>query len=39
MAMQAMLNNSTNSIYRKLEINSYATDIAQDLVNRLKNKI
>lgn len=39
MAMQAMLNNSTNSIYRKLEINSYATDIAQDLVNRLKSKI
>lgn len=39
MAMQAMLNNSSNSIYRKLEINSFATDIAQDLVNRLKNKI
>lgn len=39
MAMQAMLNNSSNSIYRKLEINSYATDIAHDLVNRLKNKI
>lgn len=39
MAMQAMLNNSTNSIYRKLEINSLAADIAHDLVNRFKNKI
>lgn len=39
MAMQAMLNNTVNPAFRKLEINSYATDIAHDLVNRLKNKI
>lgn len=39
MAMQAMLNNSANSSYRKLEINSLAADIAHDLVNRFKNKI
>ena len=39
MAMQAMLNNTVNPSFRKLEINSFATDIAQDLVNRLKNKI
>ena len=37
--MQAMLNNTVNPSFRKLEINSFATDIAQDLVNRLKNKI
>lgn len=39
MAMQAMLTNTVNPSYRKLEINSYATDIAHDLVNRFKNKI
>lgn len=39
MAMQAMLNNTANPAFRKLEINSLAADIAHDLVNRLKNKI
>jgi hypothetical protein len=39
MAMQAMLTNTVNPSSRKLEINSYATDIAHDLVNRFKNKI
>lgn len=39
MAMQAMLNKTVNPSFRKLEINSSAVDIAQDLVNRLKNKI